>query len=410
MIRKQMPRVAVSVPYPEGAIVQLSRYLAKNSFLESVISPSRAVNRMAGQVTKRVPGLGNFSGRLSRGMDTLPQLTEVMPTLELRRLFRVLTRSGVNLGESLNRGKAEFDAVVSRRIPAEANLIIGMPGAALKTFEHHPEVTRVLHEVDSHPAVHNALLLDAYPKSLISPYLHSKQHIERVTQEILLADYILTPSNFVSRQMENTGKDSDQIIQVPYGVDLTHFSPVDLPRHPSPLITLIYAGQIRYGKGLPFLFEAVRGMPNVQLRLVGPIVHPAVMESLPENCHYLGVMSTQTLVAHLNRSDAFIYPSLEDNFVLAVPEALACGLPVIVTNQVGAAEYLAPEDGVVVPSADSVALATAIRGVKELLAEERLARAESFRNRATDAKNKLGCSWEDYSAEVWAAVSKAVFN
>lgn len=401
------PRVALSVPYPEGAIVQLSRYLSKESHLSAVIAPSRLANRLASRVVKNIPGLGNFSERLNRGFTEVPQLKEVMPSLELRRLWHIMAGSGLDLGHSLNGWKSEFDSVVSRKLTSDANLIVGMPGASLRTFSAHSDVIRVFHEVDSHPEVHNELLLAAYPKNKISPYLHSNMHIARISAEIELSDYVLTPSTFVSQQMQRYGKKSSEIVQVPYGVDLQHFRPTSAARV-SGKIELIYVGQMRFGKGLPFLFDAMRESPNVHLSLIGPVVHPAVMDSLPENCSYLGIMAVQALVSLLNKADAFVYPSLEDNFVLAVPEALACGLPVILTDHVGAAEYITPADGVVVPAANSRSLSQAIREISELSSEERLARAWSFRTQATDASASLGGSWTNYSCEVWNTLTSRV--
>ncbi|WP_104138140.1 glycosyltransferase family 4 protein [Arthrobacter sp. ZGTC131] len=401
------PRVSLSVPYPEGAILQQSRYLSNRSLLDVVLTPSRGGNRIVAKATARIPGLRNLSGRLNRGLPELPQLEEVMPSLELRRLLYKFSRNGVKLGAFLNSWKAEFDHVVSRRIPTETSIVVGMPGASLETFTSNPHLVRVFHEVDSHPAVHNELLLQAYPKRLIEEYLHPMDHISRITAEIEAADYVLTPSAFVSSQMQTYGKSDRQIVQVPYGVDLTHFRPGNHPRE-SRKIELIYAGQIRYGKGLPFLFTAMRRLPDIRLSLVGPTVHPAVLEDLPDNCRYLGVMSTDRLVSYMNESDAFVYPSLEDNFVLAVPEALACGLPVIVTDHVGAAEFLSPEEGLIVPAADASSLVSAISSLSKLTVEGRRARAESFRDRATSARNRLGCSWEAYSAEVWSQLGALI--
>lgn len=400
-------RVSLSVPYPEGAILQQSRYLSAMSLLDVAITPSRKGNRIAAKAAARIPRLKNIAGRLDRSLPDLPQLEEVMPSLELRRLVHRFSGSGVNLGVFLNRWKAEFDRVVSRRISAETSVVVGMPGASLETFTRNQHLVRVFHEVDSHPAVHNELLLQAYPKRLIADYLHSPDHISRITAEIEAADYVLSPSNFVSNQMRAYGKSDRHIIQVPYGVDLTHFRPGNQPNE-SVKIELIYAGQMRYGKGLPFLFAAVRRLPNIRLSLVGPTVHPAVLEDLPENCRYLGVMSTNRLISYMNESDAFVYPSLEDNFVLAVPEALACGLPVIVTDHVGAAEFLSPEEGLVVPAASASSLANAIGSLSKLTVEARRARSESFRNRATSPINRLGCSWEAYSAEVWSQLNDLI--
>jgi glycosyltransferase involved in cell wall biosynthesis len=60
-------------------------------------------------------------------------------------------------------------------------------------------------------------------------------------------------------------------------------------------------------------------------------------------------------------SELFVLPSLEDGFGFVVAEAMSCGLPVIVTDQCGAAEWVASAGaGWVVPAADPGAIAHAI--------------------------------------------------
>jgi len=61
-------------------------------------------------------------------------------------------------------------------------------------------------------------------------------------------------------------------------------------------------------------------------------------------------------------ADIFVLPSVDDGFGMVVAEAMAAGLPVIVTENVGAADHI--EDGVegfVVPIRNPEALAAKIK-------------------------------------------------
>lgn len=63
----------------------------------------------------------------------------------------------------------------------------------------------------------------------------------------------------------------------------------------------------------------------------------------------------------MNASDIFVLPSLGEGFPTVIPEALACGKPVIGTRVGGVPEALAdPNVGILVDSRDSLALANAI--------------------------------------------------
>src|SRR5262249_15354646 len=62
------------------------------------------------------------------------------------------------------------------------------------------------------------------------------------------------------------------------------------------------------------------------------------------------------------KSSVFVQPSLSDGFGYTVAEAMASGIPVIVTETTGAAEMVSDgENGYVIPSRDSGAIAERLR-------------------------------------------------
>jgi UDP-glucose:(heptosyl)LPS alpha-1,3-glucosyltransferase len=65
-------------------------------------------------------------------------------------------------------------------------------------------------------------------------------------------------------------------------------------------------------------------------------------------------------------ADALVAPSVFEPFGLIPLEAMACGLPVIITPPMGVTEIATPEDAVILRRADDAAeLATAMRNVME---------------------------------------------
>jgi glycosyltransferase involved in cell wall biosynthesis len=87
----------------------------------------------------------------------------------------------------------------------------------------------------------------------------------------------------------------------------------------------------------------------------------------------------------------FVLPSLADGFGMVVPQAMACGLPVIVTENVGAADIVRDgRSGFIVPVRDVEALCEKLR----FLHENRDLAREMGRQARQDVI--CGYTWDDY--------------
>jgi glycosyltransferase involved in cell wall biosynthesis len=94
--------------------------------------------------------------------------------------------------------------------------------------------------------------------------------------------------------------------------------------------------------------------------------------------HFTGMLEGDAVQEALVAATAFVLPSLQENFGLAVAEAMAAGCPVVVSPEVALASQLAAHGAGWVAAATPAAVAEALR---ELLADEpaRLARAARAR-------------------------------
>jgi UDP-glucose:(heptosyl)LPS alpha-1,3-glucosyltransferase len=96
-------------------------------------------------------------------------------------------------------------------------------------------------------------------------------------------------------------------------------------------------------------------------------------------------------------ADAYVGPSLEDTFALPVAEAMACGLPVIVSASAGVSEIITHgEDGLILDDPrDATGLAMMIR---------RLCNDEAFRTRLGEnaAATARKYTWEQNGLELAA--------
>jgi glycosyltransferase involved in cell wall biosynthesis len=264
----------------------------------------------------------------------------------------------------------------------------------------------VLNFVSSHPLYHNRFLTELGGLSNGDHELVPPKVAQRVERELEMADLVLVPSRFVARQLEEVGLPKERIAVEPYGVDLSAFSPADRgSRHGgrNGVVRCLYVGHVSHRKGVPVLLEAARRLRSqpIEFALVGPVVSPEVLRDPPDNVRYLGPTVHGGVAETMREADLFVLPSLEDSYGLVTLEAMASGLPVIVSDHAGTSELITHgEDGLVIPAGDATALVQAI---------ERLVQDDDLRaamGAAARRRVEGGHSWADYADRVMGLVGE----
>ena len=99
-------------------------------------------------------------------------------------------------------------------------------------------------------------------------------------------------------------------------------------------LVYIYVGRIIELKGVNYLLEAwnkhVSEYPEDKLLIVGggPLLDEYRNKYSNNTIIYTGEIDYSEIYKYYAISDVFIIPTLEDNWSLVVPEAMACGLPI----------------------------------------------------------------------------------
>lgn len=153
----------------------------------------------------------------------------------------------------------------------------------------------------------------------------------------------------------------------------------------------------------------VRNKVDAKLYLVGDgynkqhILKNVIKKDLEEHVHFLGIINDVNRV--LNNSDVFVMCSMDEAFGLAITEAMATGLPVIVTETGGMPEQVIHNvNGIVVPPNDPASLAEAI--VNILKSESERARLGNMAKR-TAAEFDLNKMTNEYY-ELYKSVAAKV--
>jgi glycosyltransferase involved in cell wall biosynthesis len=280
-----------------------------------------------------------------------------------------------------------FDSTVSARVRTGDAAAVVLSGVALATMRaahranvpvlywyptaHHDFAAAILRE--------EALRKPAWARTLT--YRFSPQHRQRLDAEISEADMIACLSTFQKRTFAENGVDTERLALLPLGVDHELFRPLDRPRRHE--FTVAFIGLLSQRKGLSYVLEAFDAaqLPDAQLLLVGRVVgSDRPWRNHPRVRHVPQVLRWR-LPELYAQADVFVLPSLVEGFAQTALEAMACGLPVIVSEHTfGTGVVSDGEDGFVVPIRDPDAIADRLR---LLHSDPDLRQAMGVRARAT---------------------------
>ena len=107
----------------------------------------------------------------------------------------------------------------------------------------------------------------------------------------------------------------------------------------------LFLGRLHEKKGCDLLIEAFGQVRNssdrIHLVMAGPCAHPDYLRHLQQMAaasdgmiSFPGMLTGDVKWGALSGAEAFVLPSHQENFGIAVAEALACGTPVLMSNKV----------------------------------------------------------------------------
>jgi len=210
---------------------------------------------------------------------------------------------------------------------------------------------------------------------------------------------VICNSRMVQKEIQSRFGLAESKLPVIYnGVDLEHFHPRLREAHrvnvraelgiPGDAMTYVFVGSGFERKGVFRLLPAFRRGANASAHLVvvGEDRAGAHAKALArglgvgERVHFLG--GRKDVRPWYGAADAFVLPTLYDPFPNAALEAMASGLPVVVTAQCGAAELVEPgSNGFVCDALDEAALARTLGELDSTRARAMGARARQTAER-----------------------------
>ena len=356
---------------------QLGVHLAETGQLESCIRPYLNKGRWWEKALERSPLIGKYYrstlGRRALNSEAFNRLAVergVMADWLAAAVSRAnwispARRSALtdSLYESMRRSISSA-SVANLGLPTSVVAYSGFAAPAF-TWAELNRARRLLNYPIAHHRYHLALrneeaeLVPAFACTWPELVGFTPQYMAELDAEIQAADSVVVGSAFCARTFAECGVDAAKVHVIPYGVDLSIFTPSPVDDRQAEF-GVIYAGQFSQRKGLSYLLEGYRlfAGPGTALSLVGnPMGSMTPLVPFSSLFRHVSHLTRPALAAEYCRHDVFVFPTLLEGMGLVVAEAMACGLPVITTAN-GPDELVRDGiDGFIVPQRDPAAIA-----------------------------------------------------
>lgn len=177
-------------------------------------------------------------------------------------------------------------------------------------------------------------------------------------EEYDTAKYILLESEFTRETFLSQGLPGEKLLVIPPGVDTVRFRPPESPRPKRPF-RVVFVGALGVRKGVRYLLDAwsALALRDAELLLVGTVqddVRPFLERQRGRDGIFV-MGFVRDPVRLYQEGSVFVFPSLSEGSAKVTHEAMACGLPVIVTPNAGSVAR-DREDGFLIPPRDLEAL------------------------------------------------------
>jgi len=187
------------------------------------------------------------------------------------------------------------------------------------------------------------------------------------------SDAVTCDSRALKKDIDSYYDVSGKTLPIPNAVDTDFFTPKASTKKNAraklgiktdkPIV--LYTGRFVEEKGLPYLLEASKSVDDAHFLLLGGGFDEHLVSSWMKNNPKADNITTIPYLpyekmpyAYLS-SDVFVLPTLAEGMSRSILEAMSCGLPIVATD-VGGNPELVKDNGVLVPSRDSEAIAQAL--------------------------------------------------
>ena len=304
--------------------------------------------------------------------------------------------------------KLWFDRYVARSLPA-CDVFCGLSGSALRTGikAKSQGAGYVCDRGSSHIRFQDRILREEYQRQGVPFSGLDPRVIACEEAEYEAADLITVPSTFALDTFVACGVPRQKMRLVPYGVDLSTFYPC--AQKSDNEFRVLFAGNVSVRKGVRYLLDAFLQLSCERKRLIFAGSISSELESAvgqwrgDSRISVLGHVSQPRLMELMSISDVMVLPSVEEGLALVQAQAMACGCPVIASENTGASDlFTEGREGFIVPIRNPIAIAQHLQS---------LADSPDLQSRMSEAaiqRMKSIGGWTQYGERMHQAFSELI--
>ncbi len=253
-------------------------------------------------------------------------------------------------------GERIFDKRVAAALDIKADAFMGFVGKSLYSFmkaralgykqleliaanSHVRNVQRMHKVAEKQLGIRDTWLNEALARKTIAEYEQ--------------ADFVYTHSEYTRQSLIEYGVAASKLKKTYLKVDDRFKPPRNKPE--DGIFRIVYAGRIDATKGIPLLIKAFSNLSHKksELTLVGGCSSRRMTQWFAkwmQADNRIRLAPGDPLQAFQD-ANVYVHPTFEDGFAYAPMEALACGVPAVVTEDTGMKEHIIEgENGYVVPT------------------------------------------------------------
>jgi glycosyltransferase involved in cell wall biosynthesis len=287
--------------------------------------------------------------------------------------------------------RLSFDWRASRRLAPGMDAVIGSQGTTTQIFMRAGElgIARVLDYPIAHWRFTESVLAEEIRlkpdwAATMRVYRYPDWVRARYVREIEMADRIIMVSGHHQQNFAEAGIDPSRTFIVPWYVDSELFTPAE--REDESAFRVAFVGELSQRKGLSYLIDGFEraALPDSELLLIGRTHAVTGPWAGCPGVRHVPPMPNFMLPDVLRTCHVIALPSLVEGFPVSVLEGMACGLPAIISENIGRDIVEDGQEGFVVPVRDPDAIAERLTELhtdtarRRSMARAARAKAETF--------------------------------